>query len=109
VTRDPEGKKSSCYSKLNCKGIPPPWIPYGSLITKSSLKGEFSSLVTMRHGLTGRLRKSPLLGIAGRVASYWCGGKVDVYGHFWFVTSIATLCLTFLLKVSYSIRTTNLR
>jgi hypothetical protein len=27
VTEDPEGKKSSCYSKLNCKGIPPPWIP----------------------------------------------------------------------------------
>jgi hypothetical protein len=27
VTGDPEGKKSSCYSKLNCKGIPPPWIP----------------------------------------------------------------------------------
>jgi hypothetical protein len=30
-------------------------------------------------------------------------------GHVWFVTSIATLCLTFLPKVSYSIRTTNLR
>jgi hypothetical protein len=27
VTGDPEGKKFSCYSKLNCKGIPPPWIP----------------------------------------------------------------------------------
>jgi hypothetical protein len=27
VTGDPEGKKSSCYSKLNCKGIPPRWIP----------------------------------------------------------------------------------
>jgi hypothetical protein len=26
VTRDPDEKKSSCYSKLNCKGIPPPWI-----------------------------------------------------------------------------------
>jgi hypothetical protein len=31
------------------------------------------------------------------------------YGHVWFVTPIATLCLTFLPKVSYSIRTTNLR
>jgi hypothetical protein len=29
--------------------------------------------------------------------------------HVWFVTSITTLCLTFLPKVSYSIRTTNLR
>jgi hypothetical protein len=27
----------------------------------------------------------------------------------WFTTSVATLCLTFLPKVSYSIRTTNLR
>jgi hypothetical protein len=27
----------------------------------------------------------------------------------WFTTSVATLCLTFLSKVSYSIRTTNLR
>jgi hypothetical protein len=27
VTENPEGKKSSCYSKLNCKGIPPPWMP----------------------------------------------------------------------------------
>jgi hypothetical protein len=26
VTGDPEGKKSSCYSKLNCKGI----LPHGS-------------------------------------------------------------------------------
>jgi hypothetical protein len=32
-----------------------------------------------------------------------------VLGHVWFVTPIATLCLTFLSKVSYSIRTTNLR
>jgi hypothetical protein len=38
VTGDLEGKKSSCYSKLNWKGILPPWIPYGSLITKSSLR-----------------------------------------------------------------------
>jgi hypothetical protein len=30
-------------------------------------------------------------------------------GHVWFVTLIATLYLTFLAKVSYSIRTTNLR
>jgi hypothetical protein len=29
--------------------------------------------------------------------------------HVWFTTSVATLCLTFLPKVSYSIRTTNLR
>jgi hypothetical protein len=27
VTGDPEGKKSSCYSKLNCEGITSPWIP----------------------------------------------------------------------------------
>jgi hypothetical protein len=27
VTGDPEGKKSSYYSKLNCEGIPPQWIP----------------------------------------------------------------------------------
>jgi hypothetical protein len=31
------------------------------------------------------------------------------YRHVWFTTSVATLCLTFLPKVSYSIRTTNLR
>jgi hypothetical protein len=31
------------------------------------------------------------------------------YGPVWFTTSVATLCLTFLSKVSYSIRTTNLR
>jgi hypothetical protein len=37
VIGDPHGKKSSCYSKLNCKGIPPPWILSGSLITKSAL------------------------------------------------------------------------
>jgi hypothetical protein len=30
-------------------------------------------------------------------------------GPVWFTTSVATLCLTFLPKVSYSIRTTNLR
>jgi hypothetical protein len=30
-------------------------------------------------------------------------------GHVWFVTSIATLCLNFLSKISYSIWTTNLR
>jgi hypothetical protein len=40
VIRDPEGKKYSCYLKLNCKGISPPWIPLGSLITKSVLSGE---------------------------------------------------------------------
>jgi hypothetical protein len=38
VTRDPEKKKSSCYSKLNYKGISPPWFPLGSLITKSALR-----------------------------------------------------------------------
>jgi hypothetical protein len=31
------------------------------------------------------------------------------YGPVWFTTSVATLCLTFLPKVSYSIRTTKLR
>jgi hypothetical protein len=31
------------------------------------------------------------------------------YRHVWFTTSVDTLCLTFLPKVSYSIRTTNLR
>jgi hypothetical protein len=31
------------------------------------------------------------------------------YMHFWFAASLATLCLTFLPKVSSSIRTTNLR
>jgi hypothetical protein len=30
-------------------------------------------------------------------------------GHVWFNTSVATFCLTFLPKFSYSIRTTNLR
>jgi hypothetical protein len=30
-------------------------------------------------------------------------------GPVWFTTSVATVCLTFLPKVSYSIRTTNLR
>jgi hypothetical protein len=29
--------------------------------------------------------------------------------HVWFTTSVATFCLTFLSKVSYSIQTTNLR
>jgi hypothetical protein len=38
----------------------------------------------------------------------WGGHGVDL-GHVWFTTSVATLCLTFLPKVSYSIRTTNLR
>jgi hypothetical protein len=33
----------------------------------------------------------------------------QILRHVWFVTSIATLCLTFLPKISYSIRTTNLR
>jgi hypothetical protein len=32
-----------------------------------------------------------------------------VLRHVWFVNSIATLCLTFLAKISYSIWTTNLR
>jgi D-arabinose 5-phosphate isomerase GutQ len=31
------GEKSPCYSKLNCEGISPPWIPSGSPITKSVL------------------------------------------------------------------------
>jgi hypothetical protein len=31
------------------------------------------------------------------------------YMHVWFVTSIATLCLIFLSKINYLIRTTNLR
>jgi hypothetical protein len=36
--------------------------------------------------------------------------QVEQYqGHVWFTTSVATICLTFLPKVSYSIRTTNLR
>jgi hypothetical protein len=34
---------------------------------------------------------------------------LKVNGPVWFTTSVATLCLTFLSKVSYSIRTTNLR
>jgi hypothetical protein len=38
VTGDPQGKKTSCYSKLNWKEIPPPWIPLGSLITKLALR-----------------------------------------------------------------------
>jgi hypothetical protein len=32
------GEKSPCNSILNNKGIPPPWIPLGSLSTKSALK-----------------------------------------------------------------------
>jgi hypothetical protein len=31
------GKKSPCYSKFNCEGISPPWIPSVSSITKSAL------------------------------------------------------------------------
>jgi hypothetical protein len=34
------GEESPCYSKLNCKGISPPWILLGSLTTKSALTGE---------------------------------------------------------------------
>jgi hypothetical protein len=34
---------------LNCKGISPPWIPSGSLITKSALKRIFSPLYERRH------------------------------------------------------------
>jgi hypothetical protein len=30
VTGDPKGKKSSCYLKLNCKGIPPHGSPRDS-------------------------------------------------------------------------------
>jgi hypothetical protein len=32
------GEKSPCNSILNNKGIPPPWIPLGSLSTKSALR-----------------------------------------------------------------------
>jgi hypothetical protein len=40
-----------------------------------------------------------------------CGGRDGgvQLGPVWFTTSVVTLCLTFLAKVSYSIRTTNLR
>jgi hypothetical protein len=34
---------------------------------------------------------------------------IKVFRHVWFTASVATLCLTFLLKVSYSIQATNLR
>jgi hypothetical protein len=37
------------------------------------------------------------------------GSEPRQTGPVWFTTSVATLCLTFLPKVSYSIRTTNLR
>lgn len=38
------------------------------------------------------------------------GSKIEIdVGHVWFLTSIATICLTFLPKVSYSIWITNLR
>jgi hypothetical protein len=36
------GEKSTCYSKLNCKGISPPWIPLGSLTTKLALREKKS-------------------------------------------------------------------
>jgi hypothetical protein len=32
------GEKSLCNSILNNKGIPPSWIPLGSLSTKSALQ-----------------------------------------------------------------------
>jgi hypothetical protein len=35
--------------------------------------------------------------------------RIEELGPVWFTTSVTTLCLTFLPKVSYSIRTTNLR
>jgi hypothetical protein len=38
----------------------------------------------------------------------YANGNRSSHTHVWFVTSIVTLCLTFLSKVSYSIRTTNL-
>jgi hypothetical protein len=31
------GEEFSCYSKLNSKGIPPPWILFNSPPTKSAL------------------------------------------------------------------------
>jgi hypothetical protein len=41
--------------------------------------------------------------------TFTCDQPMSVIRHVWFVTSIATLCLTFVPKVSYSIWTTNLR
>ena len=45
------GEESPCYSKLNCKGISPPWIPLGSLTTKSALR--VCSVIFNPYGLEG--------------------------------------------------------
>jgi hypothetical protein len=44
------GDKSSCNSILNNKGIPAPWIPSGSLTTKSALKelGDYQGHIVVR-------------------------------------------------------------
>jgi hypothetical protein len=39
IPRGSMGEKSPCNSILNNKGIPPPWIPLGSLSTKSVPRG----------------------------------------------------------------------
>jgi hypothetical protein len=61
---------------------------------------------------TDAARWAPRREVSGRAQARsrsWAADAETDEGHVWFITSIATLCLTFLPKVSYSILTTNLR